>query len=172
MVNNMLTLFRSFRTILCICPHCNEMQRLSDLQLKYPGKADKTWLDLYESKVRTMERKELSFEEKEKELREKANERGRKQVPVILKSLIHTEFTTLPYNPYDIKALLHPVDFVVFDGMNDKATVNEIAFLSRKTRNAVLTEIRGSIKNAINKGSYNWQVARVDTDGNVLYGDK
>lgn len=172
MVNNMLALFRAFRAILCICPHCNEIQRLSDLRLKYPGKAEKTWLDLYDSKVRTMERKELSFEEKEKELREQANERGRKQVPVILKKLIHTELTTLPYDPYDIKALLHPVDFVVFDGMNGKPSLNEIAFLSRKTGNGTLAEVRSSIKTAIGKGSYNWQVARVDTDGNVTYGEK
>lgn len=168
----MLDLFRSFRTILCICPHCSEIQRLSDLRLKYPGTANKTWLDLYESKARTVEKKEISFKEKEKELREKANERGRKQVPLILKNLIHTEFTTLPYNPYDIKALLHPVDFVVFDGMNDKNVVNEIAFLSRRSDNLMLNEIRGSIKSAIKKGSYNWQVARVDTDGNVTYGPK
>lgn len=148
------------------------MQRLSDLRLKYGGKAEKTWLDLYESKVRTMEKKETAFEEQEAQLREQAKERGRKQVPNILKNLIHTEFTTLPYNPYDIKALLHPVDFVVFDGMNDNEKVNEIAFLSRKSQNGHLTEIRSSIKTAINKGSYDWQVARVDTDGNVTYGSK
>ena len=114
----------------------------------------------------------MAFEEKESEMREQAKEKGRKQVPEILKNLIHTELTTLPYNPYDIKALLHPVDFVVFDGMNDKNTVNEITFLSRRSENALLSEMRHSIKETVRKGSYDWQVARVDIDGNVTYGPK
>lgn len=114
----------------------------------------------------------MAFEEKERELREKAAERGRQQVPKILKNSLNAEFTKLPYNPYDIKALLHPVDFVVFDGMNDKETVNEITFLSRQSDNHVLNGIRSSIRAAIRKGSYDWQVARVDADGNVSYHDK
>jgi predicted Holliday junction resolvase-like endonuclease len=172
MVNNMLALFRSFRTILCVCPHCDEVQRLSDLQIRYAGKAGKTWLDNYDTKVKSLEKKDGAFADKEEELREAARERGRRQVPVILKNLIHTELTTQPYDPYDIKALLHPVDFVVFNGMNKNNVVKEITFLSRKAENRALDELRASIRTTINKGSYNWQVARVDVNGNVTYASK
>jgi predicted Holliday junction resolvase-like endonuclease len=129
-------------------------------------------LDDYDARERSLETKENAFDEKEDALREQARERGRRQVPVILRKLIHTELSAQPYDPYDIKALLHPVDFVVFDGMNNSDTIKEIAFLSRKPDSRPLAELRASIRTAIRKSSYNCQVARVDIDGNVSYGSK
>lgn len=38
MANDLLSLFQSFRTTLCVCPHCNEIQRVSDMQLRYEGR--------------------------------------------------------------------------------------------------------------------------------------
>ena len=62
--------------------------------------------------------KERLFEEKEAELREKAIERGRKKVPLMIKNCLCSEFKQLEYDPYDIKAVMDPVEFVVFDGLN------------------------------------------------------
>ena len=39
--------FQEFRKILCICPCCNDIVRVSDLHLKTKGKVSKTWLDKY-----------------------------------------------------------------------------------------------------------------------------
>jgi len=75
-VNNTLNLFQSFRTILCVCPHCRDVLRLSDLHLAYKGAAPRTWLDTYDTKIRTIERKEELFEEKEGKLRDAAAERA------------------------------------------------------------------------------------------------
>lgn len=172
MKNDILTLFQSFRTILCMCPHCNEIQRLGDLNLRYEGEIQKTWLDIYESKARSLDKKVAVFEEKEHELREKATEKGRQQVPIILKKSMSSEFMRTPYNPYDIKALYHPIDFIVFDGLHSSDIVSKIMLISRKTSNAGLGEIRDSIKKTVRRGGYNWQVARVDIDGKVTYGSK
>ena len=172
MINHIPTLFQSFRTILCICPSCGAMQRLSDLHLEYNGQSPKTWLDSYDKKIRTMEGKELEFELIEQSLRDSATERGRKRVPRIIRNSLSSVFTKLRYNPYDIKALLHPVDFVVFDGLNNNNNLKEIVFLSKEARDTQLKILRQSIERTISKDRYNWLVARVDSNGRIEYNVK
>jgi predicted Holliday junction resolvase-like endonuclease len=145
---------------------------LSDVNPRYEGRIKKTWLDLYESRVRSLEKKVEAFEGNAEELRQRATEKGRKQVPDILRRSMSTEFMSLPYNPYDIKALMHPVDFIIFDGLHSAENVKEIIFLSKKINNNGLNEIRGSVRIAIRKGSYYWQVARVDLEGKITYHQK
>lgn len=68
------------------------MMRLSDLHLKYLGKAPRTWLDRYGSKLLAQEKREMLFEEKEGKMREKSIERGRKKVPKLIKKCLCPEF--------------------------------------------------------------------------------
>ena len=74
----------------------------------------------------------------------------------------------MKYNPYDIKPILHPVDFVIYEGMNDKK-MNDIVFLSKKTGNPYLDKLHMSIDETIQKGLYDFKVARIDIDGNVCF---
>ena len=63
----------------------------------------------------------------------KSAERVRKMVVnTVLKSM-DDYFSKKKYNPYDIKPIIHPVDFVIFNGDHDKQ-VNEVVFLSKKSR--------------------------------------
>ena len=39
-------------------------------------------------------------------------------------------FLKKKYNPYDIKPIIHPVDFVIFNGDRDEQ-VKEVVFLSK-----------------------------------------
>lgn len=165
---NVMNLFQSFRTILCVCPCCGDMVRFSDLHIQYKGKITKTWLDKYESKERSLDKKEEEFEEEEEKLREKARERGRKIVPKLVQKSMHTEFASLKYNPYDIKTILHPVDFIVFNGLNN-TKMKDIIFLSKNTDNNSLSKIRSSVQSAIEREAYDWQTARVDIDGSIKY---
>lgn len=141
--------------------------RLSDLHLRYTGKAPRTWLDKYESKILSFQKKEALFAEKERKIREKSVERGRKKVPPLIRKCLCPEFKTLKYDPYDMKPLMHPVDFVVFDGLNKGVGVKNVTFLSRKTSDQDLNIILGSIKRTIQKNSYDWKVARIGMDGKV-----
>ena len=166
---NMLGVFQSFRRILCFCPHCGEILRLSDLHLKYTGKVPKTWLDEYESKVRRVQKKEEKFDEKEQKLRENAIERGRKKVPILIKKCIYPGLAKLRYDPYDIKAIMHPVDFIVFNGLNEGTEVRDVTFLSKKSSDRKLNLILKSVRKTVDKGNYDWKVARVTTDGNVNF---
>ena len=166
MINELLDVFQSFRKILCICPCCGEIVRMSDLHLKYSGKSPKTWLDKYELELLSLQEKERTFEAEEAELREKAIERGRNKVPSMIKNCLCSEFKKLEYDPYDIKAVMDPVDFVVFDGLNEGKQVQSITFLS-KNPNPITRKVTDSIKTTVAKGNYDWKVARITTTGKV-----
>jgi len=166
-MNEILSTFQAFRRVLCLCPQCKALLRLSDLQLKYRGVAPKTWLDTFETKLTTAEDKEALFDEKEKKLRDQAAQRGRRKVPIMIRKSMDSQFAKLKYNPYDIKALLHPVDFVVFDGLQDKEDLQNIVFLSKAVNNEQLNGLRNSIQKTVEEKRYNWQVARVSIDGKI-----
>ena len=165
-MNELLDAFQSFRRILCVYPCCGEIVRMSDLHLKYSGKSPKTWLDEYELQLLELEGKEQAFGAKEATLRERAIERGRNKVPLMVKNCLCPEFKELEYDPYDIKAIMDPVDFIVFDGLNQGKQVQSVTFLAKPT-NPQMSEVTETIKTAVSKGSYDWKVARITTDGKV-----
>ncbi len=167
-MKELLDVFQSFRKILCVCPCCGEIVRMSDLHLKYSGKAPKTWLDKYELQLLSLQEKDRLFTEKEAELHEKAIERGRSKVPLMVKNCLCSEFKKLEYDPYDIKAVMDPVDFVVFDGLNVGKEVRSVTFLSRNPNSAMRT-VADSIKTTVAKGRYDWKVARITTTGKVNF---
>jgi predicted Holliday junction resolvase-like endonuclease len=167
-MNELLDVFQSFRKILCLCPCCGEIVRMSDLHLKYSGESPKTWLDEYELQLLALEEKEQVFEAKEEELRQKAIERGRNKVPILVKNCLCPEFKKLEYDPYDIKAIMDPVDFVVFDGLNEGKQVQSVTFLAKIT-NPQMRRVTNSIKTTVSKGNYDWKVARITTKGKVAF---
>lgn len=139
------------------------------MHLRYRGVAPKTWLDEHNSKLKLIEKREERFEEKEQEIRDQAAEKGRKKVPRIIRKSLYTEFAKLPYNPYDIKAILHPVDFIVFNGLNDDEKLKDILFLSKRTIDADLNKIRKSIEHAVDREKYDWKIARISLEGKVEF---
>ena len=171
-MSDLLETFQSFRTIYCICPCCNRLMRFSDLRLQYAGDAPETWLDKYDLKIMAIQKKEDKFKAKEKEMRSKATEKGRAQVPELVKQCFDQNLAKLPYDPYDIKAIWHPIDFVVFDGLNEKKDVDNVVLLSRKTKDKDLNTVRKTVKKTIEKEKYDWRIARVAVDGNITLEDK
>jgi predicted Holliday junction resolvase-like endonuclease len=166
-MNDILFMFQSFRRILCVCPCCGDIVRIGDLTLFYKGKPFKTWLDMYESKILNLERKGEKFDEKEQDIRDKAAEKGRKKVEKRICKMMCSEIMQMKYNPYDIKAIWHPVDYVVFNGMNNKDKVSDITFLSRKNDDVNLNNIRKTVKECVENKKYEWMVARISTDGKM-----
>ncbi len=168
MDDSILDIFNNFKTILCMCPKCKSLMRLSDLHLKAKMPAPKTWLDTYESRIDTIEKREDLFDQQKSKIREKSIERGRAKVPILVKKSMSKQFTKLNYDPYDIKAILHPIDFVVFNGMN-KDAMKDVVLLSRKTSNRYIETLHKGIEKAVNEKSYDWKVVRVSAEGDVKY---
>ena len=76
------------------------------------------------------------------------------------------EFAKLKYDPYDIKAILHPIEFIVFDGMN-KEEMNNVVLLAKKSSNPYLQEIQKRISRTVEDKKYDWKVLRAGLDGEI-----
>lgn len=160
--------FQEFRRILCVCPCCGELVRVSDLRLKAKGPAVRTWLDDYEKKEKEIEKREVSFDEQEEGLREKAREKGRKEAKKVFNRAVCSSLKALKLDPFDVKPILNPIDFVVFKGMNKMQSVSDIILLSQEHKCPSLDIVRRQIKIAVEKTKYEWQVARIDDRGNII----
>jgi predicted Holliday junction resolvase-like endonuclease len=161
--------FQEFRKILCICPCCGELKRISDLKLQVKGKTTKTWLDEYERKQSLLDIDEEKFANREEKLRELAREKGRRQAEIVFNKAIMPSFKALKLDPFDVKPILNPVDFVVFQGMNKKQEIHNIQLLSKQHDAPALITIRKQIENVILNKKYEWQVARIDEIGNIKF---
>jgi predicted Holliday junction resolvase-like endonuclease len=168
-MNEFFEEFQEFRKILCICPHCAELVRLSDLRLTVKGIKIKTWLDEYERKIYDVDKKEERFEEIKEKLREQARERGRLGAEKIIKNAMCMPFKSLGLDPHDFKPILNPVDFVVFKGMNSGKEINDIIFLSKQCNNSDLCSIRRQIEKVIADKKYELQIARIDEKPSITF---
>ena len=170
-MNNLFEELGEFRKILCICPCCGEIVRVSDLHLKVKKPVTKTWLDTYEAKLIAMSNKEEKFNEKEQKIRDLAVKRGRDEAERIVNKVILPIFRKLKLDPFDVKPILSPVDFLVFNGMTKKEKIKDIIFLSKISKIEALNTIRKQIKETISKKSYTWQVGRIDDLGSLTFSD-
>ena len=180
-----LDMFNQFKTILCLCPHCSSLLRLSELHLRSDTPAPKTWLDEYELKKRKLEKKEERVSQKEdeqkeliKKKRDLATQRGRKKVVnIVLNSLDSVSSRMLKkYNPFDVKPIIHPVDFVIFNGDYDakktkyrKKSIQEVVFFSKKSENSDMLNLQKSVDECVKKKNYDFKIARIANDGSVTF---
>ena len=162
MIDNVLSIFTNFKNILCVCPKCSNISRLSQLYLYSAEKTARTWLDDYEDRVRSFREMESKHDSKANEIREQAVQRGREQVPKLVSASLSESITQLKYDPYDIKPINHPIDYVVYDGMNNDS-IDNVVFLHEK--NLHLTKLHQSIENTVKNKQYDWKVARISKEG-------
>lgn len=158
--------FQLFRKILAVCPCCGELRRVSDLNLKSKAKVAKTWLDKYDEESNQLFEEEEKFEEIEAKLRERAVEKGRKTAEKAFQKALCPSLKKLKLNPYDVKPIFNPIDFIAFNGMATEEEISDIKLLSRETC-VILDPIRQQIKKAVASFNYDWQVARIDKQGNI-----
>jgi predicted Holliday junction resolvase-like endonuclease len=182
---NTLDLFNQFKTIFCLCPHCSSLLRLSQLRLRSDAPTPKTWLDEYELQERKLEKQEEKVSEKEyeqeeviKKKREKATQRGRsKVVSMVLGTLDSTSSRLLKkYNPFDVKPIIHPVDFVIFNGDYEakktkyrEKSIKEVVFFSKKSENSDMLNLQKSVDECVKRKNYDFKLARISNEGKVTF---
>jgi predicted Holliday junction resolvase-like endonuclease len=158
--------YQTFRKILAVCP-CGKLHRVSDLQLKSKAEIEeKTWLDEFDMKCNKLLAEEQAFEEQKEKLRQAEIEKGRKEAEKAFYKAVCPSLRKLKLNPFDIKPILHPVDFIAFNGMTNEESISDIRLLTRE-QCAILDPIRKQIKKAVEAKKYDWQVARIDDSGNI-----
>lgn len=160
------------RSIFGICPKSGEIFRLSNCRLYLKDKPAPDWLDQIEIQERRLNLAEERLVERESKLRSKAREIGRKLANRVIKK-IDSVFKPLRLNPDDSKVIFHPIDYIVFNGMNSsiegmkvQGSVKNITFLDRKPQRQQ-TQIQKSIEQVVEKGKYEWQTLRVQDDGKI-----
>ena len=67
------------------------------------------------------------------------------------------------FNPKDAQFLGRPVDFVVFDGL-DEGELRRIVFVEVKTGGSKLTTRERLVRNAIREGNVEWAEIRADVN--------
>ena len=158
--------YQTFRRILAVCP-CGKLHRVSDLQLKSKAEIkEKTWLDEFDLESNKLLIEEQAFEEQKEKLRQAEIEKGRKEAEKAFYKAVCPSLRKLKLNPFDIKPILHPIDFIAFNGMTKEESISDIRLLTRE-QCAILDPIRKQIKKAVEAKKYDWQVARIDDSGNI-----
>ena len=164
MTDEFSTFYKKGQSILCSCPKCMTISRLSQLYIVSEVKKEKTWLDDYDEKVRKFQEKQGVVEQEANAKRDDAIKRGRDEVPKLVISSLSDKVVSSKYDPYDIKPINHPIDFIIYDGMN-KASVENVIFLHQKNNN--LLQLHKSIHETVENKKYDWKVARISIEGTL-----
>ena len=161
-----LSSFTNNQMILCVCPKCRNISRFSDLRIISTKKTPETWLDGFEKKLTDFQAKEEDFSSKEAAIRKEAAEKARKQLPILIKKSLSDQIASLKFNPYDIKPILYPIDYVIYDGM-EKGAIDNVIFLHNKNKNSKMRELHKSIHTTVENEEYDWKVARISREGSL-----
>lgn len=103
---------------------------------------------------------------KEKELlfqRKDAIEKSRQVIGGQFSENLAPYFPNFPFKPTECKFLGRPIDFVVFNGLDEK-NVKEIVFLEVKSGDSKLNFSERGIKKAIESGNVRFEEYRISKD--------
>ena len=166
MKSPLVATFRDFRGILGVCPCCGELFRLTDLKMSYRARPKMTWLDELQAAEHRQQRAEERFGEQEREIRDRARERGRRQLPHLLREA-EPVFACRGYWPQDVKPLFEPVDYIIFAGLSAATSVTRIVLFDGPAHSRVRERIQTSIERALTAGNYEWRTVRMGKDGRI-----
>jgi predicted Holliday junction resolvase-like endonuclease len=71
---------------------------------------------------------------------------------------IAPSFSTFKFAPRDCRALLEPIDYVVFSGLSNHGRVDRLHFVEVKSRGATLKEGQRKIRDAIEGGKVSLEI--------------
>ena len=69
--------------------------------------------------------------------------------------------------PDDAKVIFHPIDYLVFKGMNGEESIKRILLLAREARSSDRRGLQRSIEKVVDRGKYEWLSIRVLQDGTI-----
>lgn len=169
MNKSILDFYSSLRQIFTVCPCCDEIHRLSDCKLYQRTKPAADWKEKIDKEILRLEKMEESIKEKIEAAKIKAREAGRKSADKAVKK-IDPVFYPLKLNPNDAKVIFHPIDFIIFQGMNNNKgdnSIKQIILLDKGNKSGENLLIQRSIEKTIEAKKYEWLTLRVDNDGKI-----
>ena len=129
---------------------------LDQLQLRSTELASKEATILFESWKK----------ESEKEIRQDAIKKSKAVTGGKVTEHFVPFFHEFPFNPSDARFLGSPIDFVVFDGLEDDEEI-DVVFIEVKTGSSSLTKRERRVRDAIREGRVSWTEARRKPPANL-----
>ncbi|MDR7555019.1 MAG: Holliday junction resolvase-like protein [Armatimonadota bacterium] len=157
----------AFQEILCQCPCCGDLFRLSEARLYRWREPRPTPFDRLRVEEDRLERIQLRLEEELRRLRERSRQEASRRLRRRLRSC-DPLFTAHGYYPKDARPLLDPVDYVVFDGLSTRTRLRSVVLLDLPARDRVRERLQRSIERVIRQGDVEWLALRVQEDGTVV----
>ena len=169
MQKEVIEFYSSLRQIFGVCPACEEIFRVSDCKLYQKKKPAIDWMEKLENEINRLDILQEKLEEKIELAREAAREAGRKQADKLIRK-IDPIFRPLKLNPNDAKVIFHPVDFIVFNGMNNNSSdtgIKNVMLLDKDDKQGEYLNIQKSLEQTVNKENYEWLTLHVEEDGSM-----
>lgn len=154
------------RRIFGICPKCTNFFRLSDCKIFSKKKPVRDWMDEIDLENQRLEKLEEKLLEKKKELQAAASAEGRRRAQLRVRKL-DPVFAPRKLDPDDARVIFHPIDYVVFNGMNTAETIKNIVLLDRRTSQLRHRKLQQSIERVIDQEKYYWQTLCVGKNGEI-----
>jgi predicted Holliday junction resolvase-like endonuclease len=170
MEKEIIDFYSSLRKIFGVCTDCEDIFRLSDCKLYQKSKPDSDWKEKLDSEIIRLENLEEKLLEKIELAKVSARESGRKEADKLIKK-IDTIFSPNKLNPNDAKVVFHPVDFLVFNGMNSNsgdASIKNLVLLDKKGKTGENASIQNSIQKVVETQQYEWLTLRVEESGKII----
>jgi predicted Holliday junction resolvase-like endonuclease len=170
MQKEVLEFYSSLRHIFGVCPCCGEIFRLSNCKLYQKKKPEIDWKEELDKKIQQLDKLEEKILENIEATREAARTLGRQHADRIVRK-IDKVFVPLKLNCNDCKVIFHPVDFIVFNGMNNNngdCSIKEIALLDKDNKSGHYLTIQKSIESIIVNENYDWLTLRVQNNGQIV----
>jgi predicted Holliday junction resolvase-like endonuclease len=174
-MNSLVQTIDGLQEILGICPCCGEIFRLVEAKFTFPQRRPRSceYLDLLALERRAgieqqrIEDAECRFEEKLESQRESLKEQAKALVKKKMRRIDPT-FTGRNINPQDVKAIFHPVEYVVFHGLCADDHVETVRLVSRTPQSKPEQILTESLESTIVKGYVEFETLRLDEDGSFL----
>jgi predicted Holliday junction resolvase-like endonuclease len=172
MTNALVRTVDGLQEILAICPCCGELFRLVDAKFIFPQRHPKNseYLTLIsiENEMAEIEESlseaENSFALELELLREPLREQGRQQARQKIKN-IDPIFSARDIDPQDAKALMHPVEYIIFHGLTAGECIDPVELVSRTPSNRAEEIIVQSIEKVISEGYVCFETLRMKDNG-------
>jgi len=103
---------------------------------------------------------EAQFAKREKIIREDATKRSRAVIGGQFSEQLAPYLPNFPYKPTEVKFLGKPVDFIVFDGLDEKK-VEKVVFVEVKSGKSSLSKTERSLQDAVQKGRVSYETYKV-----------
>jgi predicted Holliday junction resolvase-like endonuclease len=171
-VNALLQTICGLQEVLAICPCCGKLFRLIDAKFLFPEISPKScdYLELVAlekalgNQNETLSAAEQDFLDKIKEQHERLVRRGRRRAKSKLKKIDPT-FSGKNIDPQDVSVIFHPVEYIIFHGLNSSAGAEGLEFLSREPESAHEEVMAKSIEATISKGDVHFETLYMKDDG-------